>query len=121
MTYALAGIARVLPELLAAYRTGAGVPFASYGDEGSIRRATRNAVQAGVDDRVSFAVQDAADPRLAGRYDAAMLFEALHDLARPVEALAAARALLVDGGCLLVGDERVAERASPRRATRWSG
>ena len=32
-TYALAGIARVLPELLAAYRSGAGVPFAAYGEE----------------------------------------------------------------------------------------
>jgi hypothetical protein len=33
VTYALAGIARALPELLAAYRTGAGVAFAAYGDE----------------------------------------------------------------------------------------
>jgi hypothetical protein len=32
-SYALAGIAQVLPELLSAYRTGAGVPFAAYGEE----------------------------------------------------------------------------------------
>ena len=38
-----------------------------------------------------------------------LVFEALHDMARPVEALAAARALLADGGCVIVGDERVAE------------
>jgi hypothetical protein len=33
MTYALSGAAGVLPELLEAYRTGAGVPFAAYGEE----------------------------------------------------------------------------------------
>ncbi|MGH3983513.1 MAG: hypothetical protein ACRDST_12730 [Pseudonocardiaceae bacterium] len=33
VTYALVGIARVLPDLLTAYRTGAGVPFTAYGDE----------------------------------------------------------------------------------------
>lgn len=178
-TYALAGIAGVLPELLAAYRSGAGVPFAAYGeeirdhieqlnrpmfandlasswlpavpdlharlqadpparvadiacgsgwasislaqaypkvlvdgfdlDEASILRATRNAAEAGVEDRVSFAVRNAADPELAGRYNAALVFEALHDLARPVEALAATRALLADGGSVIVGDARVAE------------
>jgi hypothetical protein len=37
------------------------------------------------------------------------IFEALHDMARPVEVLAAARRLLAPGGAVLVGDERVAE------------
>jgi SAM-dependent methyltransferase len=179
VTYALAGIARVLPELLAAYRNGTGVPFAAYGEEirdhieqlnrpmfvndlatswlpaipelhdrlqadpparvaevacgagwasialatayskvrvdgfdldaASIERAAGNAAAAGVADRVTFAVGNAADPKLVGGYQAVMVFEALHDLARPVEALAAARALLADGGCVIVGDERVAE------------
>jgi SAM-dependent methyltransferase len=178
-TYALAGIARVLPELLAAYRSGAGVPFAAYGEEirdhieqlnrpmfvndlatswlpaipelhdrlladpparvaemacgagwasialataypkirvdgfdldaAFVERATRNAAAAGVVDRVSFAVGDAADPKLVGEYQAVMVFEAMHDIARPVEALAAARALLAGGGCVIIGDERVAE------------
>ena len=78
-------------------------------DAASIRRATRNATSSGVDDRVRFAVRDAADPGLAGRYDAALVFEALHDFARPVEALAAIRTLLADGGCVIVGDERAAD------------
>jgi len=178
-TYALAGIARVLPELLAAYRSGAGVPFAAYGEEmrdhieqlnrpmfvndlatswlpaipelydrlhadppariaemacgagwasialatafpdvrvdgfdldvAFIERAQRNAAAAGVADRVRFAAGDAADPNLAGEYQAVMMFEALHDIARPVQALAAARALLAEGGCMIIGDERVAE------------
>ncbi|MCA1700620.1 MAG: methyltransferase domain-containing protein [Actinobacteria bacterium] len=181
-SYALAGIAGVLPDLLAAYRTGAGVPFSAYGDEirdhieqlnrpmfindlaatwlpavpdlharlqadpparvaeiacgagwasialaqaypkvrvdgfdideASIQRATRNAAASGVDDRVHFAVRDAADPGLADRYHAALVFEALHDLAHPVQTLAAIRTLLADGGCVIVGDERVAETFS---------
>jgi hypothetical protein len=34
----------------------------------------------------------------------------VHDLARPVEALAAMRRLLTDRGTVLIVDERVAER-----------
>jgi SAM-dependent methyltransferase len=178
-SYALAGIARVLPELLTAYRGGTGVPFAAYGeevrdhieqlnrpmfandlasswiaavpeldarlrsdpparvadiacgagwasialaqayptvrvdgfdlDETSIQRARCNAAEAGVEDRVHFAVRNAADPGVGGRYDAAMIFEALHDLAHPIEALASIRAMLIPGGCLIVGDERASE------------
>jgi 2-polyprenyl-3-methyl-5-hydroxy-6-metoxy-1,4-benzoquinol methylase len=178
-SFALAGVARVLPELLTAYRSGAGVAFAAYGDEirdhieqmnrpmfandlasswiaavpelhtrlrsdpparvadiacgagwasialaqaypriridgfdldeASIQRARRNAAEAGVDDRVHFAVRDAAAPGDDRRYDAAMIFEAVHDLARPVETLASIRAILAPGGCLIVGDERASE------------
>jgi len=55
-------------------------------------------------------VRDAADPGLAGRYDLVTIFEAVHDLSKPVEVLAAIRSLLADGGTALVMDERVAER-----------
>ena len=37
------------------------------------------------------------------------IFEALHDLSRPVEVLEAARKLLAPGGTVLVVDEKVAE------------
>jgi hypothetical protein len=37
------------------------------------------------------------------------MFEALHDMGDPVGALRAARGLLVDGGSVLVADERVAD------------
>jgi SAM-dependent methyltransferase len=180
-SYALAGVARVLPELLSAYRSGAGVPFAAYGedirdhieqlnrpmfandlaswiaavpelhsrlrsdpparvadiacgagwasialaqayptirvdgfdiDDVSVRRARRHATEAGVDDRVHFAVRDAADPGIADRYEAAMIFEALHDLAYPIKTLASIRQMLVPGGCLFVGDERANETFS---------
>jgi SAM-dependent methyltransferase len=78
-------------------------------DEASIAEARRNAEQAQVGDRVRFACRDAGDPVLAGRYDLVMLFETLHDMADPVSALRAAGALLVPGGAVLVGDEKVAE------------
>ena len=174
-----AGITGVLPELLEAYRTGAGVDYAKYGadfrdgqaafnrpmflgdlgdewipampdvherfladpparvadvgcgagwstiglkqaypkveahgidlDEASIADAHRNAKAAGLDGTVTFEVRDAADPALAGRFDLVTIFEALHDMSRPVEALAAARQLLAEGGSVLVVDERVAD------------
>jgi SAM-dependent methyltransferase len=80
-------------------------------DEASIAEARRLADEAGVADRVRFRVVDAAEPGAAGEggYDAAFVFEALHDMARPVEALAAIRALLADGGVVVVADEKVAE------------
>jgi SAM-dependent methyltransferase/predicted transcriptional regulator len=80
-------------------------------DEASIAEAERLAAEAGVDDRVRFQRLDAAELGVAGGggYDAAFIFEALHDMARPVEALEAIRALLADGGVVVVADEKVAE------------
>ncbi len=175
------GIARVLPEVVDAYRRGGGVPWEAYGadaregqaainrpifqhdlagwiaampevhtrllksdpparvadvgcgvgwstiaiaaaypgvrvdgfdlDPAALEHGRRHAAEAGVDDdRVTFRLQDASGPQLGGQYDLVCVFEALHDMSRPVEALAAARAMLVPGGCVLVVDERVAER-----------
>lgn len=72
---------------------------------------TPAADEAGVADRVRFRVADAAELGAAGEggYDAAFVFEALHDMARPVEALAAVRALLAGDGVVIVADEKVAE------------
>jgi 2-polyprenyl-3-methyl-5-hydroxy-6-metoxy-1,4-benzoquinol methylase len=78
-------------------------------DEASIERARRHAEEAGVADRVSFQVRDAGDPELAGRYGLVTVFEAIHDLSRPVEALRAARQLAGDDGTVLVVDEKVAD------------
>jgi 2-polyprenyl-3-methyl-5-hydroxy-6-metoxy-1,4-benzoquinol methylase len=76
-------------------------------DPDVIAAATASAAEEGLDGRVRFAVLDAADPDLPGRYDLVTIFEALHDMARPVEALAAARAMLAEGGSVVVADERV--------------
>jgi 2-polyprenyl-3-methyl-5-hydroxy-6-metoxy-1,4-benzoquinol methylase len=75
-------------------------------DPSSIAIANYNARRAGVDDRVTFAVRDAADPAAAGQYDLVVIIESVHDLSRPVEALAAVRQILKPGGSVLVADER---------------
>jgi hypothetical protein len=57
-------------------------------------------------------VQDASAPELDGRYDLVTIFEALHDMNHPVQALRAARNSLAKGGSVVIADERVAERFS---------
>jgi 2-polyprenyl-3-methyl-5-hydroxy-6-metoxy-1,4-benzoquinol methylase len=78
-------------------------------DPDSIDVARAAAEAEGVTDRVDFQVRDAADPELADRYDLVTVFEAIHDMARPVEALRAMRGLLAEGGVALVADEKVAD------------
>ena len=172
----LAGIGGVLPVVAQAYRTGNGVPYASYGaafrhgqghinrpafthelptdwidampdirgrlrdhggrvadigcgqgfstiaiatefpntsvdgidsDLASIADATGHTAHAGLDGRVRFLHADAAE--LDGPYDLILVLEALHDMARPGDALRAARAALAPDGAVLVVDEKVAE------------
>jgi ubiquinone/menaquinone biosynthesis C-methylase UbiE len=81
-------------------------------DADSIERANDNAEREGMTDRVSFRLADGASADGAGRYDLVTLFEALHDMANPVEVLGAARSLLAPGGAVLVGDERADETFS---------
>jgi 2-polyprenyl-3-methyl-5-hydroxy-6-metoxy-1,4-benzoquinol methylase len=75
-------------------------------DRASIERARENLTGSGVEDRVTFHERDAADAGLAGRYDLVTIFEALHDMSYPVDALRAARDLLAERGLVLIGDER---------------
>jgi SAM-dependent methyltransferase len=175
----MVGIVKPLPELLEAFRTGDGVPYAHYGqdfvegqgemnriqfvqllgrewlpaipdvharleadpparvadvacgtgwssisiaraypkvrvdgfdlDPASIELAKEAAEQEGLADRVDFQVRDAADPELADRYQLVTVFEAIHDLAKPVEALRAIDGLLADDGVAVIADERVAD------------
>jgi 2-polyprenyl-3-methyl-5-hydroxy-6-metoxy-1,4-benzoquinol methylase len=78
-------------------------------DEASIAAARRHAGEAGVADRVTFEVRDAADPGLDGGYDVAFCFEMVHDLSNPVGVLGAVRKLVRDDGIVVVADERCAE------------
>jgi SAM-dependent methyltransferase len=73
---------------------------------GSVDAAQRLARAEGVADRVGFEIRDATTLSGAG-YDVATMFEMLHDLARPVEALRAAREALGPAGVVLVADEPV--------------
>ena len=79
-------------------------------DAESIEIAQENVTAAGLADRVRPTVRDASDRELGGPYDLITIFEALHDMNHPVEALRAARLALSDGGSILIADERVAER-----------
>ena len=78
-------------------------------DEESIAEAKENAEAERLADRVTFHLQDAADPELSGGYDLAIAIECIHDMSRPVEALRAMRSLVGEEGTVLVVDERVGE------------
>jgi SAM-dependent methyltransferase len=78
-------------------------------DETSIAQARTAAAEAGVADRVSFVVGDAAVATSEAPFDLVTIFEALHDMGDPVGALRVARGRLADGGSVLVADERVAD------------
>jgi 2-polyprenyl-3-methyl-5-hydroxy-6-metoxy-1,4-benzoquinol methylase len=75
-------------------------------DPASIDEARMAAKEHGVDAR--FECADAGELAAAGPFDVITVLEALHDMARPVEVLAAARAGLGADGVLLVADEAVA-------------
>jgi SAM-dependent methyltransferase len=81
-------------------------------DPASIEAAGRLLASTQVADRVRFLLRDAADPALGGRYDLVTMFEMFHDLAHPVEALAASKALLAPGGAILIADELTEETFS---------
>ncbi|MBW3652772.1 MAG: methyltransferase domain-containing protein [Actinobacteria bacterium] len=82
-------------------------------DAASIEAARRHLAESGLGDRVAFHLRDAADEELAGRYDLVYIHEALHDMSYPVRVLQACRALLADGGVVIVGDERVPDEFDP--------
>jgi 2-polyprenyl-3-methyl-5-hydroxy-6-metoxy-1,4-benzoquinol methylase len=79
-------------------------------DEASIELARANAATAGVE--VRFEVRDIA--AATGAYDLVCVFEAIHDLARPVEALAAMRAAAGADGAVIVMDERTGDAEHER-------
>jgi hypothetical protein len=79
-------------------------------DPAAIARGGEYVADAGVEDRVRLRTLDAGELAGSERYDLVTVFEALHDMARPVEALAVTRALLAERGSVLVADERVGDR-----------
>jgi 2-polyprenyl-3-methyl-5-hydroxy-6-metoxy-1,4-benzoquinol methylase len=78
-------------------------------DPDAIAAASRNAEQAGLSGRVTFAVSDASGPGISGRFDLVTIFEGLHDMSRPADALRAARGLLTQSGAVIIADELVAD------------
>ena len=82
-------------------------------DDASVMDARSNAAEAGVGDRVRFEVADADALPEGAQCDVAFYFEALHDMAHPVESLAAVRAVLRPGGVVVVVDEKAEEEFAP--------
>ena len=78
-------------------------------DPDVIAAARRNAGQGRVAGRVTFAVTDASGPGMTGRYDLVTIYEGLHDMSRPVDALRAARGMLGQTGSVIIADELVAD------------
>ena len=68
-------------------------------DEESVALARRNVAETEVADRVSVQVRDAGDSDLAGSYQLVTVFEALHDMSRPVDVLRSLRGLVARGRC----------------------
>ena len=69
--------------------------------------AQRNAAAQGVAVRFDIRAADAVTDD--GPFDLVLVLEALHDMARPDEALRAIRETLAPGGSVLVADEKVAD------------
>lgn len=76
-------------------------------DPDVIAAARRHADQAGVSDRVTFAVTDASGPGMSGRFDLVTIFEGLHDMSRPADALRVAHRMLGQSGSVIIADELV--------------
>jgi ubiquinone/menaquinone biosynthesis C-methylase UbiE len=77
-------------------------------DSPSIVGARLHGREAGLAGMIEFRQGDAASLD-DGPYDAAIILEAVHDMANPVPVLRAIRGALAAGGSLIVVDERVAE------------
>jgi 2-polyprenyl-3-methyl-5-hydroxy-6-metoxy-1,4-benzoquinol methylase len=76
-------------------------------DAASIDDARANAAAAGLAGRIAFVAGDAATAD--GHYDLVCCFEALHDMAHPVQALTTMRQLAGTDGTVFVVDERAAD------------
>ena len=78
-------------------------------DEQSIAMAQGLAVDLGSEDVIEFEVHDCTEPLPHGPFDFALMVEALHDVARPVEILSRVKESLAPGGLMIVADEKTGE------------
>ena len=84
-------------------------------DAPSIEAARTHAAEVAAAGEVSFTLLDGErlDEGREGAFDAAFVFEALHDMPDPVAVLSAMRRALAPGGVVVVMDEAVADRFAP--------
>ena len=76
-------------------------------DEPSVTAARAHVQQAGLADRIRFGDPDELDEPAS--FDAAFIFEALHDMPQPVQVLAALRRAVRPDGLVVIMDEAVAD------------
>ena len=82
-------------------------------DAPSISAARGLAEDAGLEGRVAFHVADISDHDGPLGYDAVFAFECVHDMSRPVEALASMRRMVADDGHVIIVDERTEDVFTP--------
>ena len=80
-------------------------------DAPSVEAAKRSAGEAGLADRVEFRLADGG--AVVDEFDAAFVFEALHDMPQPVQVLSALRRAVRDDGYVVIVDEAVADTLQP--------
>lgn len=85
-------------------------------DPASIAEARLRLAETDLGDRVSFSSADAAESDGAGGHQLVCVFDALHDMPRPVDVLRACRRMLAPGGAVLLMEPSVAERFSAEPA-----
>ncbi|NGO07860.1 methyltransferase domain-containing protein [Streptomyces sp. HC44] len=90
-------------------------------DSASIAHARRRLAGSDLGDRVTFSAQDAAEAGRKGESLLVCVFDALHDMPRPVEVLRGCREMLAPGGSVLLMEPSVAEHftAEPSDSERF--
>jgi predicted O-methyltransferase YrrM len=78
-------------------------------DAPSIEMAAQNAIDAGLDERITFSSQDPASREGEDRYDLVVAFECIHDMPRPIEVLKAVRDMVQEDGLVVIMDEAVGD------------
>lgn len=78
-------------------------------DDASVAQARSHIAERGLDGRVRVEVHDITETSSNDRYDLVMATEVIHDLANPVEVLAAMRRMAGASGSVLIIDENASE------------
>jgi len=78
-------------------------------DESSTELARRTVNEAGLTDRIRVSTVDASEIAAEQPYDLVTIFEAVHDMSRPVDVLRNVRSLVAPGGAVIVMDENVGD------------
>ncbi|MFC5366493.1 SAM-dependent methyltransferase [Salinirubrum litoreum] len=88
-------------------------------DAESVRSARQHVAEAGLADRITVELRDAAGVSATETYDLVTAFECVHDTSDPVSVLRTMRELAGDEGTVLVMDERVGDAFGEEAEFDW--